>query len=79
MGATKFIRLAVAGAFHTAIMNPASERLKQALQSVKMNPASIPLTSNVDAQSMFRRMSSEICLPSNSSLPFAGKTAFDRC
>ncbi len=50
MGATKFIRLAVAGAFHTAIMNPASERLKQALQSVKMNPASIPLTSNVDAQ-----------------------------
>lgn len=50
MGATKFIRLAVAGAFHTAIMNPASERLKTALQSVKMNAASIPLTSNVDAQ-----------------------------
>jgi [acyl-carrier-protein] S-malonyltransferase len=49
MGATKFIRLTVAGAFHTAIMNPASERLKKALQNVSMESASVALVSNVDA------------------------------
>jgi [acyl-carrier-protein] S-malonyltransferase len=51
MGATKFIRLSVAGAFHTAIMNSASTRLTNALQSVTMRAASVPLVSNVDAQS----------------------------
>ncbi len=49
MGATKFIRLPVAGAFHTAIMNAASERLKKALQSVAMQTATVGLISNVDA------------------------------
>jgi [acyl-carrier-protein] S-malonyltransferase len=49
MGATRFIRLSVAGAFHTAIMNSASERLKQALKNVEMKDASVGLISNVDA------------------------------
>lgn len=48
-GAMRFIRLAVAGAFHTAIMNPAVERLKTAIASVPMKPASVPIYSNVDA------------------------------
>jgi [acyl-carrier-protein] S-malonyltransferase len=49
VGASKFIRLAVAGAFHTELMRPASERLTQALAAVPMQTASIPLYSNVDA------------------------------
>ena len=48
-GAMKFVRLAVAGAFHTAIMNPAVEQLKKAIASVSMKPASIAIYSNVDA------------------------------
>lgn len=49
-GAMKAIPLAVAGAFHTEVMQPAVEQLKQALQDVPMNPARIPVVSNVDGQ-----------------------------
>ncbi len=48
-GAMKFVRLAVAGAFHTAIMNPAVDRLKTVLATVSMRKASLPIYSNVDA------------------------------
>lgn len=48
-GAMKAIRLAVAGAFHTAIMQPAVDVLKQALSDVPFDIASIPVISNVDA------------------------------
>ena len=48
-GAMRFIRLAVAGAFHTAIMNPAVDRLKTAMAAVPMKRASFPVYSNVDA------------------------------
>ncbi len=48
-GAMKFIRLSVAGAFHTAIMNPAVERLKIAIAAVPMKRAAVPIYSNVDA------------------------------
>ncbi len=49
-GAMKAIPLAVAGAFHTPIMQPAVERLAAALAGVPMQPPRIPVVSNVDAQ-----------------------------
>ncbi len=50
MGAMKFIRLSVAGAFHTDLMLPAKERLAQAIAATPMRACRIPLISNVDAQ-----------------------------
>jgi [acyl-carrier-protein] S-malonyltransferase len=49
-GAMKTIRLAVAGAFHTEIMKPADEQLAQALARASLQPARIPVWSNVDAR-----------------------------
>lgn len=49
-GAMKVIPLAVAGAFHTSLMQPAVERLTAALAEVEMQPPRIPVLSNVDAQ-----------------------------
>ena len=49
-GAMKVIPLAVAGAFHTALMQPAVERLTAALADVEMQPPRVPVLSNVDAQ-----------------------------
>jgi [acyl-carrier-protein] S-malonyltransferase len=48
-GAMKTIPLAVAGAFHTPLMQPAVERLKKALSSVALHKPRIPVISNVDA------------------------------
>ena len=44
------IRLAVAGAFHTALMKPADEKLAAALANVEICQPRIPVWSNVDAQ-----------------------------
>lgn len=49
-GAMKAIPLAVAGAFHTDIMQSAVDRLAAALADVRMDRAKIPVISNVDAQ-----------------------------
>jgi len=49
-GAMKVIPLAVAGAFHTPIMQPAVEQLAEALADVPMRKPRIPVVSNVDAQ-----------------------------
>ena len=46
----KFIRLAVAGAFHTGIMQPAVEVLERALLSAQLANTHVPLVANVDAQ-----------------------------
>ncbi len=43
------IPLAVAGAFHTPVMQPAVERLREALSSVALTAPRIPVVSNVDA------------------------------
>jgi [acyl-carrier-protein] S-malonyltransferase len=48
-GAMKTIPLAVAGAFHTPLMQPAVERLKTALGQVPLRQPRIPVLSNVDA------------------------------
>jgi [acyl-carrier-protein] S-malonyltransferase len=49
-GAMKAVPLAVAGAFHTKIMQPAVERLDQALSVVPMHKPRIPVISNFDAR-----------------------------
>lgn len=46
----KPIPLAVAGAFHTRIMEPADTRLAEALESVTFSTPEIPVISNVDAR-----------------------------
>ncbi len=48
-GAMKTIPLAVAGAFHTPIMQPAVEKLAAALAGVQLQSPRIPVVSNVDA------------------------------
>jgi [acyl-carrier-protein] S-malonyltransferase len=48
-GAMKAVPLAVAGAFHTPIMDSAVSRLGEALEQVRIARPSIPVISNVDA------------------------------
>ncbi|AMV16919.1 ACP S-malonyltransferase [Planctomyces sp. SH-PL14] len=47
----RVVPLAVAGAFHTDIMKPADERLRQALAPANLSSPRIPVVSNVDAKS----------------------------
>ena len=51
-GAMKTIPLAVAGAFHTPLMQPAVERLKKALSSVTLHKPRLPVISSTCANSM---------------------------
>lgn len=44
------VRLAVAGAFHTAMMKPADEKLAAALAGVTLRAPRVPVWSNVDAR-----------------------------
>jgi [acyl-carrier-protein] S-malonyltransferase len=46
----KPVRLAVAGAFHTPLMESACQELNAILRSVNLSPPRIPVVSNVDAQ-----------------------------
>jgi len=48
--AKRFIRLPVAGAFHTQLMNPAAERLKQALDKVEVAKPKLSVLSNATAR-----------------------------
>src|SRR5262249_5038036 len=47
----KAVALAVAGAFHTPLMESACSTLAEALGAVKIQPPRIPVVSNVDSQS----------------------------
>jgi [acyl-carrier-protein] S-malonyltransferase len=49
-GAMKCVPLEVAGAFHTALMQPAVERLTEALSRTPVRTPRIPVVSNVDAR-----------------------------
>jgi [acyl-carrier-protein] S-malonyltransferase len=49
-GAMKTIPLAVAGAFHTPLMQPAVEPLRAALAKVSLHKPRLPVISNVDAE-----------------------------
>lgn len=44
------MRLAVAGAFHTALMKPADEALAAVLAEIDLRPPRVPVWSNVDAR-----------------------------
>ena len=46
-GARKAIRLNVAGAFHSSLMQPAADRLRAFLADVAFRPAALPVLSNV--------------------------------
>lgn len=48
-GSAKVVPLAVAGAFHTRLMEAAVEPLTQALAKVSLRPPRLPIISNVDA------------------------------
>ncbi len=49
-GAKKIIPLAVSGAFHSPVMQPAATGLAQAIASTTVNDARIPLIGNISAQ-----------------------------
>ena len=49
-GAVKAVPLAVAGAFHTPIMQPAVAKLAAALTGTPLKAPRIPVVSNVDAR-----------------------------
>ena len=49
-GAMKVIPLAVAGAFHTSLMEPALEQLREAIANTEFRTPRIPVVSNVDAK-----------------------------
>ena len=48
-GAMKVVRLSVAGAFHTSLMEPAVAKLREALDEMPIQDTRIPVYSNVDA------------------------------
>ncbi len=48
-GAMRTVPLAVAGAFHTELMAPAGDALREVLEEAVLQPARIPVYSNVDA------------------------------
>jgi [acyl-carrier-protein] S-malonyltransferase len=68
-GAMKVIPLAVAGAFHTTLMQPAVERLREALADVPLQKPRIPVVSNVDArphddpEEIRERLIMQVCSP----------------
>jgi len=49
-GAKRAIRLPVSGAFHSPLMAPASDGLRDALSEAEFGEAQLPIYSNVDAQ-----------------------------
>lgn len=49
-GAKRVIPLRVSGAFHSPLMRPAGERLRQALQAVTFHPPKIPIVANRTAE-----------------------------
>lgn len=49
-GAKRALRLAVAGAFHSSLMQPAADRLAERLREVEFRPPAFPVWSNVTGQ-----------------------------
>ncbi|HHY38610.1 MAG TPA: ACP S-malonyltransferase [Clostridia bacterium] len=47
-GAKRAIMLSVSAPFHSTLMEPAKERLRDVLESVEIHPPTIPVTKNVD-------------------------------
>jgi [acyl-carrier-protein] S-malonyltransferase len=65
----KAVALKVAGAFHSPLMQPAAERMRQELERVELNPLQKPVYSNVtaephtDAESIKRLLVEQIVKP----------------
>jgi len=53
MGAKRAIKLPVSGAFHSALMQSAADKVKQALETVTINEPIIPVIANVSANQVF--------------------------
>lgn len=53
-GIRKVKRIDVSGAFHTPLMEPAAEIVKEALKKTTVNNPRIPVHSNVDARVMMK-------------------------
>ncbi len=49
-GVKRVVPLKVSGAFHSKLMEPAAEKLKAYLETIKINPPSVKVYSNVTAQ-----------------------------
>ena len=49
-GAKRFLKLPVSAPFHSSLMQPAAEKMRAALNSVKINAPEIPLIANVIAE-----------------------------
>ncbi|MFK7963196.1 MAG: ACP S-malonyltransferase [Burkholderiaceae bacterium] len=47
-GAKRALPLAVSAPFHSALLKPAGDRLKAALESIELKPPAVPLINNVD-------------------------------
>lgn len=68
-GAMKVVPLAVAGAFHTALMKPAAEKMATVLKETTISTPRIPVISNVDVQPHFepddirQTLLKQICSP----------------
>ncbi len=65
MGVKRVIPLAVSGAFHSKLMQSASERFEEFLENIDINNAEIPVITNVDAEitteNFKPKMSKQIC------------------
>lgn len=68
-GIRRIKRLPVSGAFHTKLMNPAKEVVREALKHIKLEIPLIPCHSNFDAriyrdvESMKKNLANQICSP----------------
>lgn len=68
-GISRFVRLTVAGGFHSECMRPASERLANALAETEVQTPSVPVITNVtaepvkDAAEIRQRLSEQVCAP----------------
>lgn len=68
-GARKVLPIAVAGAFHTALMAPARDRLRKALAATRFLHPDVPVVANVDARphpmasEWPRLLSAQLCSP----------------
>jgi [acyl-carrier-protein] S-malonyltransferase len=51
-GAKRVIALQVSGPFHSALMKPASEKLKEVLEGISIEDAKVPVVANVTAKEM---------------------------
>ena len=51
-GAKRAVKLEVAGAFHSPLMQPAADAFKQALSRIELKPPAFPVISNVTGQPM---------------------------